>query len=199
LTSTVEREHSKVGRPPDLSDRAPSRCIRDSCLSAFDAGFPSIAISLTIPCYPGAAVRSLNDTIKLFSVTHFSILRRAIAITPRLHRQRAICAWHPASRRVYLVLEINRKTDMSDDDDENGNVDAEHIGRITGEIAKAIAAGTVALKLESGREIVGTIEGFAIRSKVKKDDVIWSGNIKIRTEPGVLQVDVLTVEAVTPR
>ena len=88
---------------------------------------------------------------------------------------------------------------MSDDDDENGNVDAEHIGRITGEIAKAIAAGTVALKLESGREIVGTIEGFAIRSKVKKDDVIWSGNIKIRTEPGVLQVDVLTVEAVTPR
>jgi len=88
---------------------------------------------------------------------------------------------------------------MSDDEDENGNGDVEHIGRIVAEVAKAIAAGTVAVKLQNGREIVGTIDGLAIRSKVKKDDVTWSGSIKVRTEPGVLQIDVLTVDAVNAK
>ena len=88
---------------------------------------------------------------------------------------------------------------MADEDDENGNGDAGHIGRIMGEVAKVIAAETVVIKLQNGREIVGTVEGLAVRSRVKKEDVTWSGNIKIRTEPGVLQIDLLTVEAVTPK
>jgi len=89
---------------------------------------------------------------------------------------------------------------MSEDDDENGSDDAEHIGRIVGELAEAIAGEKLVVKLQNGREIVGPMEGFSVRKKTsKKGEVNWSGNIKIETDTGVLQIDCMTIDSLAPR
>jgi len=89
---------------------------------------------------------------------------------------------------------------MSEDDDENGSDDAEHIGRIVGELAEAIAGEKIVVKLQNGREIVGPMEGFSVRKKTnKKGAVSWSGNIKIETDTGVLQIDCMTIDSLAPR
>jgi translation initiation factor IF-1 len=84
------------------------------------------------------------------------------------------------------------------DDDENGGADVEHIAKITGALAEALSAESVRVKLQSGREISGTVAGFSIRKKEsRKGDVSWSGSVKIQTEPGVLQIDCLDIQSIT--
>lgn len=86
------------------------------------------------------------------------------------------------------------------EDDENEGADVEHIGQITRALAEALTAETVCVKLRSGREILGRIAGFAIRRKEsKKGDVSWSGNIKVQTEPGLLQIDCHDIETMASR
>jgi hypothetical protein len=93
-----------------------------------------------------------------------------------------------------------RKQDMSEDDDNADSGDVQHISRVLGELAKAIVAETVVVKLQNGREIVGPIEGISIRKKTsKKGDVNWSGNIRIQTDPGVLEIDCLTIDLLSPK
>jgi hypothetical protein len=97
---------------------------------------------------------------------------------------------------------VNRgKQDMSEDeDDDSGSGDVEHISRVMGELAQAIVAEVVVVKLQNGREIVGPIDGFSVRKKTsKKGDVNWSGNIRIQTDPGVLQIDCLTIDSLSPK
>ncbi|HEX4080744.1 MAG TPA: hypothetical protein VHX61_17930 [Rhizomicrobium sp.] len=81
-------------------------------------------------------------------------------------------------------------------EDDNGR---QQIAKITAELAEALTASSVVIKLQTGRQIAGVVEGFSIRRKEgKKGDVNWSGNIRVQTDPGVLQIDCLTIDSLTP-
>jgi hypothetical protein len=89
---------------------------------------------------------------------------------------------------------------MSEDDDEDGSDDVGHVSRILSELANAVAAENIAVKLQNGRQIVGPIEGFSVRKKTnKKGNVSWSGNLRVQTDPGVLQIDCMTIDAIEPK
>jgi hypothetical protein len=88
---------------------------------------------------------------------------------------------------------------VSEDKDMEDDGGRQHIAKITTELAEALAANSVVIKLQTGRQIAGTVEGFSIRRKEgKKGDVNWSGNIKVQTDPGLLEIDCLTIDSLAP-
>jgi hypothetical protein len=77
--------------------------------------------------------------------------------------------------------------------------DTDHVAGLGGDLASALKADSVQVKLANGREVVGTLAGFSVRRKEKKGDVSWSGSVKIETDTGVLQVEFGAIASVAPR
>jgi len=77
--------------------------------------------------------------------------------------------------------------------------EVERLAKIGNEACEALSAETVTVKLIAGGEIVGSLVGLSLQKKGgKKGEASWSGSVKIQTDPGVLQIDCLTVESITP-
>ena len=86
---------------------------------------------------------------------------------------------------------------MSEDTDDADDVRL--IAKIGNEVAKALGASSVNVKLLNGGKIAGSIAGFSIRKRGgKKGEASWSGNVRIQTDPGVLEIDCLTIESIAP-
>jgi hypothetical protein len=92
------------------------------------------------------------------------------------------------------MAEKPRKKDQSGDRD--------RIARLAVEIAAVLDAPSVTVKLQNGGDVVGSFAGFGIRKREsKKGEASWIGNVRIQTDPGVLEIDCLTVESIaaTPK
>jgi hypothetical protein len=86
---------------------------------------------------------------------------------------------------------------MSENTDETDDV--LRIANIGIEVANALGASTVNVKLLNGGKIAGSIAGFSIRKRGgKKGEASWSGNVRVLTDPGVLEIDCLTIESIAP-
>ena len=91
---------------------------------------------------------------------------------------------------------------MSDAMSDGG--DTEQIAKIGKAIVETLDAEAVIVRLLNGGEIAGAIVGYALRKKPgkagkKPQPANWAGNVRIQTEPGVLEVDCLTIESITPK
>lgn len=78
--------------------------------------------------------------------------------------------------------------------------DSEDVGqlaKILREVADALSANAIKVKLLSGKEIVGPIGGITVLRKEGKKGVRWSGTVRVQTEPGVLAIECDTIAAVT--
>jgi hypothetical protein len=87
---------------------------------------------------------------------------------------------------------------MSDKGEDAGEF--ERIAKIGNDVGSVLGADTVRVKLLNGGEIVGGLVGFAIRKKEGRrgGESTWSGNVRLQTDPGELQIDCLTIESITP-
>jgi hypothetical protein len=75
----------------------------------------------------------------------------------------------------------------------------EQIARVVAELANGLHAYAVSARLRSGREIVGPVTAFSARRREKKGEISWSGKIMIKTEPGLLEIDLADLEAISPK
>jgi hypothetical protein len=89
---------------------------------------------------------------------------------------------------------------MSDDTEDTD--DLEHIEKIGGEVVGAFGADTVVVTLSNGGKITGSIVGFTMRKKTGKKGAkakppSYTGNVSVQTDPGVLDIDCLTIASVS--
>lgn len=88
---------------------------------------------------------------------------------------------------------------MSDDEDDDGGGGGDDVQRLPGivnEAAAALEAGSVSVRLVNGRQIEGAIASIMVRKKEKKGATSWGGNLKVRTETGILEIDWTNIESI---
>lgn len=77
------------------------------------------------------------------------------------------------------------------------NGGADQIAEIVSQLAEALDAGSITVKLQNGREIVGPVLGFSVKRREKKGEVSWLGSVRIQVDTGELEIDCHTIEEVS--
>ena len=86
-----------------------------------------------------------------------------------------------------------------EDDDDNGTGDPESLADLGAQILKALDSESVAVKLQNGKTVTGTMVGFSIKRKSRKGNVSWNGRLNVETESGVLAMDCANIASIAGR